>query len=74
MFKLKYDKIFIKKKFKIVIYYLLYDLLFFVCNMMNDLFFYIISYCLKVYLYFLFYLDMENFGMRFLYSEGVYFG
>lgn len=74
MFKLKYDKIFIKKNFKIVIYYLLYDLLFFVCNMTNDLFFYIISYCLKVYLYFLFYLDMENFGMRFLYSEGVYFG
>lgn len=74
MFKLKYDKIFIKKNFKIVIYYLLYDLLFFVCNMINDRFFYIISYCLKVYLYFLFYLDMENFGMRFLYSEGVYFG
>lgn len=74
MSKLKYDKTFIKKNFKTVIYYLLHDLLSFVCNMTNDLISYIISYCLKVHLYLLSYSDMENFGMRPPYSEGVHPG
>lgn len=52
----------------------MHDLLSFVCNITNDLFSYIINYCLKVHLYLLSYSDMENFGMRPPYSEGVHPG